>query len=147
MKKVLIILSFILLSSSIQIQAQTDYYTADGVALSELDQDLVAASFLQATFGARNITFYVQINYGQDCIMTNGVLRRQKFIRNCSGLLDQEGEPILVRNYMKGLNLLEKEGWELVTVAVDTNMKGSSEPESHQYIFRRKEGNSSKGKS
>lgn len=138
MKKISYLLSFVLLISIGQLQAQEKYYTVSGLALSEIDQDLIAVSFLRATFGSRNISFYVEINHGQDCMNTTGIMGRHKFIKKCSGLVNEEGEPIIVNNYINGLNLLNEQGWELVTVAVDTNMEGASEPESHEYILRKK---------
>ncbi|MDW3650749.1 MAG: hypothetical protein R8P61_26980 [Bacteroidia bacterium] len=139
MKKISLILSFLLFMSSFQSQAQEDFFTTEGVALSNLDQDLIAVSFLRANFGSRDRSFYIVVNQGQDCMNVNGIMNRVKFVKSCGGLLDENGEPIKIANYVKALNLLEKQGWKLLTIAVDTGLEGQSEPESHQYIFRKRE--------
>lgn len=139
MKKFSYLLSFLFLISSIQSQAQEDYYTTNGVALSNVDQNIIAVSFVRVSFTNRDRSFYILVNQGQSCMNANGMLNRLKFVVTCGGLKDKDGELVETTNYVKALNLFEKQGWELISTAVNTRTNGQSDPESHEYIFRKKD--------
>ncbi|MEM8892022.1 MAG: hypothetical protein AAGD28_28855 [Bacteroidota bacterium] len=139
MKKLSLILSFLFLLPSIQSQAQEDYYSTNGVAFSNLEQDIIAVSFVRVSFNSRERSFYIVVNQGQACMNATGMLNRLKFVVTCGGLKDKDGELVETTNYVRTLNLFEKQGWELLSTAVNTRTNGQSDPESHEYIFRKKD--------
>ncbi|MEM6802148.1 MAG: hypothetical protein AAF696_12135 [Bacteroidota bacterium] len=136
MKKTTIFLLLFTLIFSIQSRAQEELFMPDGTPIAEIEADLIAVSFEPIKIAARE--FYIEINHGQFCANNPRFIGRQKFLRTCTAVMDKEGEPLIIGNYVKGLNMMEQKGWELVTIAVDTGMDGNSEPESHQYMFRKK---------
>ncbi len=136
MKKILIILYAFFVFATTSIQAQHGSYSVASTSLSSIDHDLIAVSFQRA--GLFNQSYYIEINYGQECVTLPSIGRRVDFLKTCTGLMDYKGDLVEVNNYMAALNLLEKLGWKMVSVVMTTTSEGGSEPLMNQYLFRRK---------
>ncbi|MEM6804529.1 MAG: hypothetical protein AAF696_24225 [Bacteroidota bacterium] len=80
----------------------------------------------------------MNLYYGQECARNFYLYRNMKlkeFEIECAGLKDQGGNLIIFQHYLDGLNVLEKEGFELIEIVP---FPESMIMNNATFIFRRK---------
>ncbi len=107
------------------------------IPLEEVDTDYLELRVIYLR--PLNATQYYAIHYGQGCMNQILQLQTRSFLDNCTGLKDEYGDLVTGFHYSKALTILNRAGWELVEVLMESSEGDSSSGPDSVFLLKRKE--------
>lgn len=128
-------LSLILVLSFGSLSAQS--LMVGNIPLEEIDSDFVELRVVYLR--PLNATQYYAVKYGQGCMNQVLQLQTRAFLNNCNGLKDANGNLVEGFHYSKALTLLNRAGWELVEVYMESSEGDATSGPDTVFLLQRKE--------
>ncbi len=106
------------------------------IPLEEVDTDYIELRVVYLR--PLNATQYYAVQYGQGCMNQVLQLQTRSFLNHCTGLKDEYGELVEGFHYSKALTILNRAGWELVEVFMESSEGDSSSGSDSVFLLKRK---------
>lgn len=107
------------------------------IPLEEVDTDYLELRVIYLR--PLNATQYYAVHYGQGCMNQVLQLQTRSFLDRCTGLKDADGNLVEGFHYSKALTILNRAGWELIDVTMESSEGDSSSGADSAFLLKRKE--------
>lgn len=129
------ILSFFFALSFSALSAQS--LMVGNIPLEETDTDFVELRVVYLR--PLNATQYYAVKYGQGCMNQALQLQTRSFLDSCNGLKDADGNLVEGFHYSKALTLLNRAGWRLIEVYMESSEGDATSGPDTVFLLQRKE--------